>query len=61
MEKRRNYYKIRPVGPRYAPYGYEFKYVNYNSPWSRTGGPEVTTKFFLREESAKEYAETFRG
>ena len=56
MSKRKNIKKILPVGDKRDPYGWEVRLVDFSSVWSREGGPEVTSKFFLRETDAKNYS-----
>ena len=56
MYKRKNIKKILPVGDKRDPYGWEVRLVDFSSVWSREGGPEVTSKFFLRETDAKNYS-----
>jgi hypothetical protein len=58
MSKRKNIKKVLPVGDKRDPYGWEVRFIDFQSPWSREGGPEVTSKFFLRESDAKEYSLT---
>jgi hypothetical protein len=48
------------VGDRREIYGYEVKHIDFSSPWSREGGPEVTTKFFLNEDNARAFAKTLK-
>jgi hypothetical protein len=59
-EKSPHIVKVKPVGDKRETYGYEVKHIDFTSPWSPEGGPEVTSKFFLSEEKAKEYAATLK-
>lgn len=52
--------RVKPVSDKRQTYGYEVKHVDFTSPWSREGGPEVTTKFFIDEEKAQEYSKTLK-
>lgn len=54
--KRRNIIKTLPVGDKRDPYGYEVRYIDFSSVWSRDGGPEVSSRFFLQESNAKTHA-----
>jgi|TARA_B100000497_G_C7299306_1_gene203640 hypothetical protein len=62
MEKKRSPHivKVKNVGDRREIFGYEVKHIDFSSPWSREGGPEVTTKFFLNEDNARAFAKTLK-
>lgn len=53
--------KFRPIINKRKTWGYEVKLIDFASHWSRVGGPEVTSKFFLRESDARQYAEKLSG
>ena len=53
--------KMRPIIWRKHNWGYEVKLIDFASPWSRSGGPEVTTQFFINEKKAEERAKFLAG
>ena len=48
--------KGRPIIYRKHTWGYEVKLIDFASNWSREGGPEITTQFFIDEVKAQERA-----
>ena len=52
---------MRPIIWRKHNWGYEVKLIDFASPWSRSGGPEVTTQFFINEKKAEERAKFLAG
>ena len=53
--------KLRPIINFRKTWGYEVKLIDFASEWSTEGGPEVTAKFFLREDEARTYAKNLAG
>jgi hypothetical protein len=53
--------KLRPVINFRKTWGYEVKLIDFASQWSREPGPEIFSKFFLREDDARSYAKELAG